>query len=229
MNNISLIQLASGYEVEVLTGTPGPAGVAGLPGQDGTGAAYYGQVASQTSQTFSGLSQGVYVPMALTTSTASELVGFEQDGFGLKNVTGETQLVLVIGTADSSTGNNRTTGLRIAVDGVGIPLTVCTATTGTQNFAKLLTQYLVEVPDGKTVTLQIANVSGSQNVTIERSKLVLGTVGREGPKGDTGDQGPPGNIDSSNNTVADIISITQADYDALSPPNATTLYLIVDP
>lgn len=36
-------------------------------------------------------------------------------------------------------------------------------------------------------------------------------------------------ITSSNNTVTDIISITQEDYDALSPPNATTLYLIVEP
>jgi hypothetical protein len=41
-------------------------GVAGPAGADGDGTAYYGQVASQTSQTFTGLTQGVYVPMALT-------------------------------------------------------------------------------------------------------------------------------------------------------------------
>jgi hypothetical protein len=127
-------------------------GPQGPPGADGDGTAYYGQVASQTSQTFTGLTQNVYVPMALSTFTLGDVFGFEADGFGLRNVSGAAQLVWAIGTVDSSTGNNRTTGLRLAVDGVGIPLSVCTATTGTQNFAKLMTQFLVEVPDGQTVS-----------------------------------------------------------------------------
>jgi hypothetical protein len=176
--------------VEVLaTGPQGPAGA------NGDGTAYYGQVASQTSQTFTGLSENVYVPMALSTFTLGDVFGFEADGFGLRNVSGAAQLVWAIGTVDSSTGNNRTTGLRLAVDGVGIPLSVCTATTGTQNFAKLMTQFLVEVPDGQTVSLQVANVAGGQDVTVERAKLVLATPGRQGEQGVAGvpgEQGPPG-------------------------------------
>jgi hypothetical protein len=173
--------------VEVLaTGPQGPAGA------DGDGTAYYGQVASQTSQTFTGLSENVYVPMALSTFTLGDVFGFEADGFGLKNVSGLPQLVWAIGTVDSSTGNNRTTGLRLAVDGVGIPLSVCTATTGTQNFAKLMTQFLVEVPDGQTVSLQVANVTGGQDVTVERAKLVLATPGRQGEQGVAGPAGPTG-------------------------------------
>jgi hypothetical protein len=167
-------------------GPQGPTGPQGVPGADGDGTAYYGQVASGTSQTFSGLQTNVYVPMALTTFTVGDVFGFESDGFGLRNVSGSEQLVWAIATVDSSTGNIRTTGLRLAVDGVGIPLSVCTATTGTQNFAKLMSQFLVTVPDGKTVSCQIANVSGSQNVTVERAKLVLATPGRQG------EQGPPG-------------------------------------
>jgi hypothetical protein len=173
--------------VEVLaTGPQGPAGA------DGDGTAYYGQVASQTSQTFTGLSENVYVPMALSTFTLGDVFGFEADGFGLRNVSGAAQLVWAIGTVDSSTGNNRTTGLRLAVDGVGIPLSVCTATTGTQNFAKLMTQFLVEVPDGQTVSLQVANVTGGQDVTVERAKLVLATPGRQGEQGVAGPAGATG-------------------------------------
>lgn len=43
-----------------------------------------------------------------------------------------------------------------------------------------------------------------------------------GPKGD------PGEVESSNDTVFDIIKLTQSEYDALSPPVATTLYVITD-
>ena len=38
--------------------------------------------------------------------------------------------------------------------------------------------------------------------------------------------GGGGGVTSSNNTVTDIIAITQAAYDALTPPDATTLYIV---
>lgn len=138
----------------------------------------FGQVASQTSTTFTNLMQGVYVPLAMNSVVADPdtLKGFEQDGFGLKNISGKTKIMFCMASADTSTGNNRTTGLRLAKDGVGIPLTVCTATTGTQNFAKLMSHYLIEVEDGQVVSAQIANISGSQNVTALRAKLVIHSV-----------------------------------------------------
>lgn len=40
--------------------------------------------------------------------------------------------------------------------------------------------------------------------------------------------GPPGEIQSSNDTVFDIIQITQSAYDALDPPVETTLYIIIE-
>lgn len=39
--------------------------------------------------------------------------------------------------------------------------------------------------------------------------------------------GPAGEIQSSNDTVFDIIKITQSAYDALDPPDETTLYIII--
>lgn len=43
-----------------------------------------------------------------------------------------------------------------------------------------------------------------------------------------GPQGPSGKIDSSNDTVLNIISVSQADYDLLDPPDETTLYIITE-
>jgi len=40
--------------------------------------------------------------------------------------------------------------------------------------------------------------------------------------------GPAGKIDSSNDTVLNIISVSQADYDLLDPPDETTLYIITE-
>jgi hypothetical protein len=50
-------------------------------------------------------------------------------------------------------------------------------------------------------------------------------TGPQGPQGPQGDPGTPGEIQSSNDTVFDIIGVTQAEYDGLTPV-ATTLYLI---
>lgn len=138
----------------------------------------YGQVASQTSTIFTNLMQGVYVPLAMNGVVAdpNTLKGFQQDGFGLRNISGRTKIMFCMASADTSTGNNRTTGLRLAKDGVGIPLSVCTATTGTQNFAKLMSQYLIKVEHDQVISAQIANISGSQNVTALRAKLVIHSV-----------------------------------------------------
>lgn len=55
-----------------------------------------------------------------------------------------------------------------------------------------------------------------------------GPQGLQGPQGDPGPQGPSGKIDSSNDTVLNIISVSQADYDLLNPPDETTLYIITE-
>lgn len=55
-------------------------------------------------------------------------------------------------------------------------------------------------------------------------------VGWDGPfyiRGGAGEDGEDG-IQSSNNTVTNMIKISQAAFDALSPPDATTVYIIVD-
>jgi hypothetical protein len=180
-------------------GDQGDPGIQGIPGEqgpsgaDGDGTAYYGQIFTQTSQTVTITTAGDYEPMAITgtfdTGNSYETVA---SGFGIENDSGSAQLFTVIATADLSVGNNKTTGLRLAVNGVGIPATVCTATTGTQNFAKLISQWMVELEDGDVVSCELANITNTDNVTVERAKIVAFTAGRQGEEGPEGPIGPAG-------------------------------------
>lgn len=54
------------------------------------------------------------------------------------------------------------------------------------------------------------------NADWDAGQVVRGPVGATGP------------IDSSNNTVTDIVRITQAAYDVLDPPSTTTLYIMTE-
>jgi hypothetical protein len=63
----------------------------------------------------------------------------------------------------------------------------------------------------------------------------IAVVGYSGPtRIRTGGPGPPGpagingGIDSPNSTILHAVKITQAEYDALMPPDPYTLYVIVD-
>jgi hypothetical protein len=159
-------------------------------GQDGDGTAYYGQMSSQTEQDVTIVTSDTYVPMAITgtfdTDNAFGMIAPTTASFGVKNDSGATQLVTVVATADVQIGNNRTAGFRIAVNGVAITETTCTATTGTQNFAKLMTQWFVELEQGDEVSLLVANLTDTQNITVDRSKIIVFTPGRQGIQGEPG-------------------------------------------
>lgn len=61
-----------------------------------------------------------------------------------------------------------------------------------------------------------------------------GETGPQGPQGEQGPKGDPGGIVSDTtgvvgaDSIGNIISLTQAEYDAITSPNATTLYVIVE-
>ena len=160
----------------------------GLPrGADGTGTAYYGQMSTQSAQTVTIVSAGSYVDMAIagTFDSASSFgtVAPTTASFGVKNDSGATQLFTVIATADVEIGNNKTAGFRLAVNGVALTETTCTATTGTQNFAKLMTQWFVELDQGDEVSLLVANLTDTTDIDVDRSKIVVFTAGRQGDPG----------------------------------------------
>ena len=153
----------------------------GPKGDPGDGVRFYGQIFSQTSQQVTITTAGEYVDMAITgtfdTAKSSGTAASENVTFGIKNTSGLSSLFMVIATADVGIGNNRSAGLRLAVNGTDLPETTCTATTGVQNFAKLMSHYIVELAAGDEVSCAIANESDTTNIDVLRSKIVAIALG----------------------------------------------------
>lgn len=179
-----------------ISGPQGPQGENGGPGLDGVGIAYYGQMSNQTTQTVDITDTSTYVEMDITgdfdTDNSFGTIEPTTASFGIKNDAGEALLFTVIATADVNIGNNKTAGLRLAVNGTGVTESTCSATTGTSNFAKLMTQWMVPLQDGDEVSCEIANLTDTSDIDVVRSKIVAFTSGREGPQGDEGAQGAQG-------------------------------------
>ena len=141
---------------------------------------YFGQMSSQTQQTVDIITAGVYVPMNINgtfDTTNSQGTSAPTTGtFGIKNTSGKTLRFMVIATADVQLGNNRTAGLRLAINGVALPETTCQATTGNNNLAKLMTQWMVNLANGDEVTYLLADISSNADITVDRAKIVAFTV-----------------------------------------------------
>lgn len=168
----------------------------GGDGLDGTGTAYYGQIGRQASGTVTITASDTYYPIDLPGTFDSDnsygLIKGAAEGLALKNDTGETQLLVAIGSADVRSANNQVLGLRLAINGVSIAASECRVTTGSTNYGKLLSQWLVELSDGDEVSMHVANYGNTTDITVDRAKLVAFTPGRQGEKGDQGDPGPDG-------------------------------------
>lgn len=66
-------------------------------------------------------------------------------------------------------------------------------------------------------------------VTIRRPGVqgIQGIAGQDGANGTNGQDGLDG-VQSSDSSVTDILAMTQAEYNALDPADATTFYIITD-
>jgi hypothetical protein len=141
---------------------------------------YFGQMYNQTQQTVDVITQGVYVPMNITgtfdTANAQGTVAPTTGTFGIKNISGKTLRFMVIATADLEITNNRTTGLRLAVNGTALPETTCQAQTGNNNLAKVMTQWMVNLPNNGEVTYLLANISSTTDIKVDRAKIVAFTI-----------------------------------------------------
>jgi hypothetical protein len=170
-------------------------GDSGTDGADGDGTAYYGQLSRTTSGTVSSISAGVYKSTGLAGTLGTEVYGFERgtDQMSLKNVSGEPILCRFYASADIEAGNNKVLGIKLALDGVLIDETECRAPTGLgTTFAKLVTSWIIEVADGEEVALYVANHTTTDNLTVQRCRLIAATVGRQGEQGIQGETGDAG-------------------------------------
>ena len=182
------------------TGPAGAQGVQGDPGPagaDGDGTAYYGQVSRITSGTVSGVTQGVYQSTGLIGTLDSEVYGVSlgtTDTLAVRNTSGETVLFKIYASADVESGNNHVLGIKLALNGTPVDNTECQSPTGTGsgNFAKLVTNWMVELAPNDEVALYITDHTSSGTLTVQRCRIVASTVGRQGEQGIQGIQGPAG-------------------------------------
>jgi hypothetical protein len=139
-----------------------------------------GQVSKMDSDTISGITQDVYQSTGLTaildSPTASGMVLGTTDTFAIKNTSGETRAVKVFASMDATAGNNNLLGIRLAKNGTTIPETECRATTGSNNHAKLVTNWMVSLANNDEIALFVANHSGTTNISFQRGRIVAISV-----------------------------------------------------
>lgn len=162
----------------VVVTTPGPAGPSGA-----AAIMVRGQCSKMTDGTIDIIAQGTYVSTGLTAtldaSTANGMVLGTTNAFGLKNDSGSTKLFRVYGSIDANTvtQNNKVLGIKLAKNGTAIDETECRAYTGGSNEeAKLVTSWMVEMDDGDEVSLLIANHSNSTDIILKRGRIVASEV-----------------------------------------------------
>jgi hypothetical protein len=170
----------------VASGSPGPVGPTGAPGTS-----YYGQVFYTGGGTVTGLSGGAYQSTGLTgtldASASSGIALGTTDGLAVKNTSGETALFKIFGSADIEDGNNKVLSIRLAKNGVTIPETQCNAPIGSSlTFAKLVTNWIIELAPNDEVALYVANLTDNTNLEVQRARLVAITPGTQGVTGATG-------------------------------------------
>jgi hypothetical protein len=186
----------SAYEVAVENGFEGTEeewlesliGPQGEPGQDGNGTSYYGQAGTTSPEEVIIDEKGVYqstgILGVLDEEKSYKMILGEEDTLGLKNDTGQTQLFLVYASADVQVGNNKILGLKLSVNGNLIDQSECQAPTGVaSSFAKLVTNWIVELNQGDEVAINLANFTNSDPLTVLRSKIVATTISKQGQEG----------------------------------------------
>ena len=142
-----------------------------------------GQVSKMNSCTIGITTQSIYVSTGLTatldTATANGLVLGTTDAFGLKSTNANPKLLRFYGSVDARTasGNNKILGVKLALNGVPIDATECRAYTGGSNEeAKLVTSWMIEVDENDEVSLFMANHSSDVDIDFRRGRLIASEV-----------------------------------------------------
>ena len=141
-----------------------------------------GQVFITTNQTVTISTAGQYVTTGIDgnfdTATAQGFVKGTVDTFGVKNNTDVTRLMQVYASADCRAGNNLVHGLKLALNGTPIDNTECRSFTGSgaNDFAKLVTNFVIKMAPGDEVSLFLANISNTNNITVGRARLIATAV-----------------------------------------------------
>jgi hypothetical protein len=140
----------------------------------------YGQCSRTTlgPVTITTLNEYVLANVAPTLDAANSVdVALADAGMGLK-YTGEfARAVKVYASADVSDGNNKSYGLRLALNGTTVPETECRAfhTFGAQE-AKLVTQWIFTLQPNDQVQMYFANHTDTSNLEFRRGRVIMTSI-----------------------------------------------------
>jgi hypothetical protein len=140
-----------------------------------TTTAIRGQVSKMTSGTITIATAGTYQSTGLTaTLDATTAVGMTlgtTDLFAVKNTSAATRVLKIYSSMDASSANNEILGIRMAKNGTSIPETECRNNTGSHNFAKLITNWMITMAPNDEVALFVANHSSTNSISLQRARV----------------------------------------------------------
>ena len=140
-----------------------------------------GQASRTTDATVAGAAAGTYRAIGaagtLDASVSSGLAIGTTDPFGLRNTGASAVLLDVLARVNLIGGNNHVLALRIALNGVSIPETEVRQSSGSGNAeTNLASRWMVTVPAGGEVSMQVTNYSDTAAMTFKRGTLVAQEV-----------------------------------------------------
>ena len=136
---------------------------------------------NQTGGTVAVTTAGVYYPIniagTLDPDTTFNMVASTDNVTGVKNNTNQARTVVFVATYDGKCGNNNAMGLKLALNGVPIDATECRSFGGsTGQVGKTMTQWIERMEPGDEVTMWAANIDTTDDLVIDRFKLLAHAV-----------------------------------------------------
>ena len=136
---------------------------------------------NQTGGTVSVSVAGTYYPLniagTLDTDATFNMTAGTTNASGLVNDTDQARTVVFIATYDGKGGNNNAIGLKLALNGVPIDATECRSFGGsTGQVGKTMTQWIERLQPGDEVSMWGANIDATDDLVIERFKLLAHAV-----------------------------------------------------
>jgi len=136
---------------------------------------------NQTGDTVAVTTAGVYYPIniagTLDPDATFNMVAGTDNVTGVKNNTTQARTVAFIATYDGKCGNNNAMGLKMALNGVPIDATECRSFGGSAGqVGKTMTQWIERMEPGDEVSMWAANIDTTDDLEIDRFKLLAHAV-----------------------------------------------------
>ena len=140
-----------------------------------------GQISRMSTATIPIAAAGSYVSTGTTgtldATTASGIALGTTDAFAVRNITGSTRLLHIQTSIDVHAGNNRTLGIKLALNGTPIDATEGRAFVGASAAdVRLAADWIVSVPNAGEVAVFVANHTEAAAIDFRRGRIVATEV-----------------------------------------------------